>query len=86
MAERMYVGSAGTLKFDENNKPYVIANEGKIGNVLYGPYERYVEKGKYEVTFAILIDNLFTKDGRNFCHIDVVHSVGKEHTGTHSHL
>jgi hypothetical protein len=80
MAERMYVGSAGTLKFDEYNKPYVTANEGQSGNVLYGRSERYVEKGKYEVTFESLIENLFTKDGRNFCHVDVVHSIDKEHT------
>jgi FkbM family methyltransferase len=77
MAEKMHVGQAGTLLYDENERPYVVAKQGRPGFVLFGPYDRYIEKGTYKVTFEITIDENFKEDGIDFCRVDVIHWAGR---------
>jgi FkbM family methyltransferase len=74
VAEKLFIGAAGKACFDADKEPYVTAEAGKRGNVVFGPYERYYETNNYEVTFYILIGKDFIPDGRNFCQADVYHS------------
>ena len=74
VAEKLFIGVAGKACFDADKEPYVKAEAGKSGNVIFGPYEQYYETNNYEVTFYILVDEDFIPDGRNFCLVDVFHS------------